>query len=113
MSSWGGQAVDRRHCTRGCAMTAGASASAIVARAAVLPAVARNLRRGSIPSPCCLALEELMVGALGDLIPRPQLRLDPREGCADLPGHRALLGLLADDVDGQPAQRSQDGHREL
>src|SRR5215468_7971299 len=40
---------------------------------------------------------ELMVGTLGDVVPRPHQRLELREGRVHLPGHERFLRLLADD----------------
>jgi hypothetical protein len=51
MSSCGGQAVESRHCTRGCAITPGAAHAADAATAAAA-VFAKNLRRTVvIPSP--------------------------------------------------------------
>src|SRR6266404_2814228 len=75
LSSTGGQAVDIRHWTFGCAMTLGASTIAAAATAATAPPVfTRNLRRSvvTLPSSCP---DELMVGARGGVIEGP-LQID-------------------------------------
>jgi hypothetical protein len=52
-------------------------------------------QRGQVAS---LSGHELMVGALGDVIPWADKRLELRERCVDLPSHRSLLGLFSDDL---------------
>src|SRR6266513_621940 len=90
-------------------MTLGASMIAAVAAAATVPlALARNLRRLLMSR-----AHELMVGAFGDMIPGTHQRLELREGRVHLPGHRRLLRLFPDDVDGQLLQITQHRNREL
>src|SRR6266481_5147231 len=113
LSSTGGQAVDVRHWTCGCAMTLGASTIAAAATAASAPPVfTRNLRRSvvTLPSSCP---DELMVGALGDVVPGTHQRLELREGRVDLPGHGSLLGFLPGDLGRQLLEIAQHRHRKL
>src|SRR5262245_21475521 len=82
-SSVGFHAVDIRHWTLGWAMTEGASAIAVAAAIAAPPAVARKLRR-SVVTLLSSPRHELMIGALGDVIPGAHQRLELREGCVHL-----------------------------
>src|SRR5215510_5274000 len=83
-SSRRGQDVDMRHWTFGWAMTLGTSTTVVVATAASVPAAfVRNLRRSVITPP--LAGDELVIGALGDVVPGADQRLELRVGRVDLP----------------------------
>src|SRR5262249_52157525 len=104
-SSERAHAVDIRHWILGCAMALGASTSVT---AIVPPAVARNFRRLVI-SPG----HELMVGALGDVIPRTDQRLELGEGRVDLSSHGRFLGLLLDDLGGKLLELAHHRCREL
>src|SRR6185503_14000471 len=85
------QVVDIRHWTFGCAMTWGASTVAAAATAASAPpALTMNRRRSVIPL-ASSPRDELMVGALGDVIPGAQPGLELRERRVHLPGHRGLF----------------------
>src|SRR6266446_2180600 len=107
-----GQAVDIRHWTFGCAMTWGASTSAIAASVAIAPLVfARNLRRSFITLPSS-PRHELMVGAFGDAIPGTHQRLELRERRVDFPGHGRLLGFFPDHLGRQLPEIAQHRHRE-
>src|SRR5262245_10751596 len=111
-SSRRGQDVDMRHWTFGWAMTLGTSATAAVATAATVPAaLVMNLRRAVITAP--LHGHELMVGALGDVVPGADQRLELRVGGVHLPGHGALLRFFLDDLGGQLLQITQHRRREL
>src|SRR4030095_3703803 len=84
--------VDMRHWIFGCAMTFGASTTAAApAAASILPAFTMNLRRSLITRSS--SPDVLLVGALGDLIPRADQALESREGGVHLPSHRGLLRL--------------------
>src|SRR5262249_61192667 len=99
----GGQVVDMRHWSFGCAMTAGALTTIADAAVASAPlAVTRNLRR-SVIQVSFSASHELMVGALGDVIPRADQPLELHERRVHLPGHRRLLRLFLDDLGRQRA----------
>src|SRR5262245_38863576 len=103
-----GQAVDIRHCTFGWATTLGTSTMA----AAITPlAVVRKRRR--LLTRFSLDCDELVVGALGDVIPGTDERLELRERRVDFPGHRRLLGFFAHDLGRQLAQIAQDRQRQL
>src|SRR5262245_44491409 len=101
MSCAGVQAVDIRHWTFGWAMTEGASTMA--AAATTPPAVAMNRRR-SVILRAFSSCDQLVVRALGDLVPRADQRLELREGRVDLPGHGTPLRLVPDDLDGELLQ---------
>src|SRR5215471_18642269 len=104
--------VDIRHCTFGWAMTRGASTTAVAAAAATAhPALTMNLRRSIIESSS--RRHELVVGALGDVIPRPHQRLELRERRVHLPGHGRLLRPLLDDLGRQLPEVAQHRRREL
>src|SRR5215510_6957201 len=106
------KAVDIRHCTFGCAMTLGASVMPAAATAAATPPTfAMNLRRSVMMPP--LAGDELMVGAFGDVVPRPHECLELRVRRVDFPGHRALLGLLLDGLAGKLLELAQHRGRVL
>src|SRR5262245_2674339 len=77
MSSVVGHAVTMRHWTFAWAITAGAPAMVVAATTAAAPAFPRNARRAVIASS---AGDQLMVGALSDVIPRTHQRLELREG---------------------------------
>src|SRR6266542_6659826 len=94
-------------------MTLGASTTAAAAAAAITPlAVAMNLRRSVIALPSSQR-NELMVGAFGDVIPRPHQRLELGEGGVHLPGDGGLLGFLLDDLRRELLEIAQHRHREL
>src|SRR5262252_5245468 len=94
----GVQDVDIRHWTFGWAITMGESMMAVATTAATrLPPVAMNLRR-SLVMASSSPLHELMVGALGHLIPRAHSRLKLRERRVHFAGRRRLLGLFLDDL---------------
>src|SRR5262245_28313510 len=103
------KAVDIRHCTFGCAMTAGTSVT--MAAAAPPPTCAMNRRRSVITAP--LPRHELVVGAFGHVVPRPHQRLELRERRVDLPGHGRLLGFVPGDLGGQPLEIAEHRCREL
>src|SRR5262245_55868935 len=93
-------------------MTWGASTMAVAAVATIRPPTfAMNWRRSVIPvtSP----RDELVVGALGHVVPRAHQRLKLRERGVDLPGHRRLLGFLLGDLGGQLLEIAQHRRREL
>src|SRR5215813_6751532 len=109
-----GHAVDIRHWTFGCAMTLGASTMRAAAVAANRPlAVAMNLRRSVVTVPSS-SRHQLMVGALGHVVPRAYQRLELRERGVHLSGRGCLLRLFPDDRAGELLQLSQhrDGDRE-
>src|SRR5262249_1932633 len=111
--SAGVQAVDIRHWTFGCAMTFGAPTMVAVAEAASAPpAFAMNLRRSVITLPPSHR-HELMVGALGHVVPRTHQRLELPEGGVHLAGHGTLLRLLLEDLGGELLELAQDRYREL
>src|SRR5215471_2467818 len=93
-------------------MTLGASVMPAAATAAATPPTfAMNLRRSVMTPP--LAGDELVVGALGDVVPGADQRLELRVGRVDLPGHRALLRLLPDGLAGKLLELAQHGGRVL
>src|SRR6266508_296999 len=94
-------------------MTLGASTTAAAAAAAITPlAVAMNLRRSVIALPSSQR-NELMVGAFGDVIPRPHQRLGLGEGGVHLPGDGGLLGFLLDDLRRELLESAERRRREL
>src|SRR6266545_7533782 len=94
-------------------MTFGASTMVAAATAAIAPlAFAMNLRRSVVTLPSS-PRHELMVGALGDVIPGTHERLKLRERRVHLPGHRRLLGFFPDDLGRYPLEIAQHRHREL
>src|SRR6266849_7793335 len=94
-------------------MTLEASTMAAAATVTSVPlAVAMNLRRSVIALPSSHR-DELMVGALGDVVPGAHQRLELREGRVHLPGHRSLLGFLSDDLGRQLFEIAQHWYREL
>src|SRR5262245_42781314 len=103
------KAVDIRHCTFGCAMTAGTSVT--TAAAAIPPTCAMNRLRSVITAP--LPRHELVVGAFGDVVPGTHQGLELRVRRVDLPGHRALLRLLPDGLAGKLLELAQHGGRVL
>src|SRR5713101_7972277 len=113
LSSTGGQAVDIRHWTFGCAMTLGASTMAAAATAASAPpAFTMNLHR-SVVTLSSSHRDELMVGAFGDVIPGAHQRLELRERRVHLPGHGGLLGFFPDDLGRQLLEIAQHRPRDL
>src|SRR5262245_36481224 len=108
-------------------MTCGASTTAAApAAASVPPAFTRNRRRFTGRAPYMRRNEpgpsrpvapsprhELMIGAFGDVVPRPHQRLELCVGRVHLPGHRRLLRLLPDDVGRQLPELAQHRGREL
>src|SRR5215831_10742056 len=83
-----------------------------VAAAITPPAFARNLRRPVVTlSPS--SRHQLMVGALGNVVPRPHERLELREGGVHLPGHGSFLRLFPKDVGRQLLEISEHRHWEL
>src|SRR5215472_6644021 len=95
-------------------MTLGASMIAAVATVATAPpAVRRNRRRFVVTPLSSSRRHELVVGALGDVIPRAHQRLELRERRVHLPGHRGLLGFVPDDFGGQLPEIAQHGSRKL
>src|SRR5262245_4260186 len=54
-----------------------------------------------------------MVGTLGDVVPRCDQRLELRERGMHLPGHRALLGFLPEDLSRQLTQIAALLYRDL
>src|SRR5215470_13555037 len=106
-------AVDMRHWTFGCAMTLGASTmAAAVAVARAPPAVTINRRRSIVTLPSS-SRDELLVGPLGDVIPRADQRLELREGRMDFPGHGRLLRFLFHDLGGDLLELPEHQRREL
>src|SRR5262252_7542083 len=102
-----------RHWIFGCAMTFGASTIVVAATAASAPlAVARNRRRSVVIVPSSTR-HELVVGTLGDPIPRAHQRLEPRVGRVDFAGHGGLLRFLLDDLGGDLPELVQHGCRKL
>src|SRR4029453_12899745 len=97
-------------------MTLGASAMAAAAPAVIARlAFAMNLRRSmftlrSSPFFFPSRRDELVVGALGHVVPGAQHGLEPREGRVHFPGDRGLLRLFPDDLDGQFLEIAQ--HRD-
>src|SRR5262245_58158799 len=93
-------------------MTWGASTTtATPAAASVPPAFTMKRRRpiiGSDPSP----RHEIVVGALGDVVPRTDQRLELRERRLDLAGHRRSLGFLPKNLARQLPEIAQDRSRE-
>src|SRR5262245_47731908 len=67
----------------------------------------RATRAASLPR------HELMIGALGDVIPRADQRLELGVRGVDLPRHRRLLRLLPDHLTGQLPKVAQHRRREL
>src|SRR5581483_5929093 len=59
------------------------------------------------------ARDQLMVGALGHVVPGPDQRLEPRERRVDLAGHGGLLGFFPDHLGGQLPEVPQHRRREL
>src|SRR5215510_14142792 len=112
-SSAGVQAVDIRHWTFGWAMTLGASTIAAVAVDATMPPAVKRNRRRALIAPRSSPRNELMVGALGDVVPGGHQRLELRERRVDLPGHGRLLGFLPGDLGGQPLEIAEHRCREL
>src|SRR5262252_7762756 len=114
-----GQVVDMRHWNLGCAMTFGASTSAAAVIAASVPlAVTRNLRRSVVTWASSLNVvasprHELVIGALGHVVPGADQRLEFRVGGVHLPGHGRLLRFLLDNVDRELLEVAQHGHGEL
>src|SRR6185295_12667425 len=108
----GGQAVDIRHWTFGCAMTLGASTMAAAVAASTPPAVAMNLRRWDITLPSSYP-DELVVGAFRNVVPGAHQRLELCERRVHLAGHGGLLGLLPDDLGRQLLEIAQHRGREL
>src|SRR5215813_7031368 len=106
-------AVDMRHWTFGCAMTWGTSTMAAAAAVTkVPPVVTINLRR-TLVTLLSSSGHELMVGALGHVVPRPHQRLELHERRVDLPRHLALLGFLSDDIRGELLEFAQHRRRKL
>src|SRR5262249_53889685 len=56
---------------------------------------------------------QLMVGALSDVVPRTDERLELRERRVDLPSHGALLGFFPDDLGRELLEVAQHWRREL
>src|SRR5688572_18732818 len=108
----GGHAVESRHLILGCAITAGASTA--TAPTASAPAFARNRRRlvsrGIIRGSPGHAL---VIGALGDVVPGPDQKLELRERGVHLPGLGTLGRLVADHLRRQLLEVAQHGHRQL
>src|SRR5262245_61324741 len=101
-----------RHWIFGCAMTLGASTMADAAAAATMPpAVAMNLRRAVLLFSS--SRDELVVRALGDVVPWRQQCLELRERRVHLPGHRTLLGLVLDDLGRKLLELAQHRRRIL
>src|SRR5262245_7675140 len=110
-SSVGGNTVAIRHWIFGWAMTFGAST--IAATPSAPPALTRNVRR-PVTALSASRRDELMVGALGDVIPRAHQRLELRERRVDLLRQRRLLRLFLDDFGAQLLEIAQHrrGERE-
>src|SRR6266850_8453919 len=94
-------------------MTLGASTMVLAAAATSAPlACTMNLRR-SVVTLLSSYRHELMVGALGDVVPGAHQRLELREGRVHLASHGGLLGFFPDDLGGQLLEITQHRHREL
>src|SRR4029453_11919273 len=100
-------------------MTLGASAMAAAAPTVIARlAFAMNLRRSMFTlrsSPFFFSSrgDELVVGALGHVVPGTQHGLEPREGRVHFPGDRGLLRLVPDHFGGQLLEIAQHRDREL
>src|SRR5215467_10775627 len=94
-------------------MTFGTSTIAAAATAVSAPlAVTRSRRRSVVivpPSP----RHELVVRALGHVVPGANQRLELRVGGVHLPGHGRLLRFLLDNLDRELLEVAQHGHGEL
>src|SRR5215475_9168623 len=105
--------MDMRHCTFGCAITLGASIIAVATAAATRPLpVAMNLRRSLAILPS-LPRHELVVGALGYVVPRAHQGLELRKGRVDSTGHGSLLGFFLENLGRELLELAQHGSRDL
>src|SRR5262245_59024192 len=93
-------------------MTLGASATVAAMPATTLLAVIMNLRRAAIMLPSS-PRDELMVGALGDVVPGAHQRLELGERRVHLPRRGGLFRLFLDDLGGQLLEIAQHRSREL
>src|SRR5437870_5090273 len=94
-------------------MTLGASTMVLAAAATSAPlACTMNLRR-SVVTLLSSYRHELMVGALGDVVPGAHQRLELRERRVHLAGHGGLLGFFPDDLGCQLLEIAQHRHRKL
>mgnify|MGYP003584045356 CR=1 FL=1 len=82
-------------------------------RLIVQKGVRRELEERLVARATALGLQELMVRALGDVVPGPEPSLELGERGVDLPGHRALLGLRVNDLGRHLLEITKDRRGEL